>query len=184
MNMTDETKTEPVEAPKTEAPKEEAPKTEEKKQFVSSDAKGLLTQLEAVLDEYLVKKAPFTIPNDGKELIVKISPYITLIFAVMGLPLLFAALGLTALLSPFAFLGSHYGITDFLVTILALVSLVLELVAVPGLFARSKKGWTFVFYATIVGLLGRLISFDIVGGIISAVIGWYFLFQVKEKYVN
>ncbi|MEI7750360.1 MAG: hypothetical protein WCJ25_05175 [Candidatus Moraniibacteriota bacterium] len=174
--MTDEIKSEPIEV----APKAEAPKTEEKK----TDTKNALAQLESMLDEYLVKKAPFTIPEDGKELIVKISPYITLIFAVMGLPLIFGAIGLTALLAPMAFLGAHYGVTAFLSAIFAAISLILELIAVPGLFARSKKGWTFAFYATIVSVLGNIVSFDIVGGVIGAVIGWYILFQVKEKYVN
>jgi len=173
--MTDEIKSEPV---------TEAPKIGKKKTDVKTDVKNVLTQLESTLDEYLVKKAPFTIPEDGKELIVKISPYISLIFAVMGLPLIFGAIGLTAILAPFAFLGAHYSVVAFLSAIFAAISLVLELIAVPGLFKRSKKGWSVAFYATIVSLLGNIVSFDIVGGVVGAIIGWYILFQVKEKYVN
>ena len=52
-----------------------------------SDAKGVLSQLEAILDEYMVTKAPFALPQEVKEFIVKVSPYLVIIFAVMALPL-------------------------------------------------------------------------------------------------
>lgn len=175
--MTDETKQEP-------APVPEAQKTEEKKSDATSDVKGILSQLEALLDEYMVTKAPFQIPDNGKELIVKVAPYLVIISAIIVVPALFAGLGLTAFLAPFALLGAHYGMAAFISLIFAAISLVIDIMAIPGLFARSKKGWRLTYYATIVGLVGNVFSFNIIGGIIGAVIGWYFLFQVKGKYVN
>ena len=73
----------------------------------TSDLKGILSQLEALLDEYMVQKAPFALPQEVKEFLVKVSPYLVIVFAVMALPLIFAALGLTAILSPFAMMGGY-----------------------------------------------------------------------------
>jgi len=167
----------------TEAPKEEAPKADGRKEDIVSDAKGLLSQLETILEEYLVKKAPFAIPIKGKELIVKIAPYIVIIFAIMAVPVLLAALGLSAIFAPIAFLGG-FGAVAFLSVIFAAVSLVIEIIAIPGLFARTRRGWKFAFYASIVNLVRSIASFNIIGGIIGAIIGWYILFQVKELYKN
>lgn len=150
-----------------------------------AQAMGLVAQLEAFLDEYMVKKAPFQIPMNGKELIVKISPYLVIIFAVIAIPALLGALGLSAVLAPIAALGGHvWGFGAILSLVVALITLGLELMAVPGLFKRTKGAWRLVFYATIVSLIGSLISYNIVGGLIGAVIGWYILFQVKELYKN
>lgn len=175
--MSEETKQES--APASEAPKEGGKKAEG-----AADVKGMLAQLEAVLDEYMVKKAPFSIPQNGKELIVKIAPYLVIVMAIIAVPALLAGLGLSAMLAPFALLGGHYGVAAFISFVFAAISLVIDLMAVPGLFARSMRGWRLSYYATLVGLVGNVFSFNLVGGLVGAVIGWFILFQVKEKYVN
>lgn len=157
-----------------------APASETKAQLTS-----LVAQLEAHLDEYMVKKAPFTLPAEAKELIVKVSPYLVIIFAVLAIPALLAALGMSAVLAPVAALGGHvWGFSAVISLVVAIVTLGLELMAVPGLFKRTKGAWRLVFYATIVSFVGSLLTFNFVGGIIGAIIGWYILFQVKEKYQN
>lgn len=144
---------------------------------------GLINQLEAFLDEYMVKKAPFQIPMNGKELIVKISPYLVIISALVLVPVILAALGLSAVLAPVAALGGHvWGLGMILSLVISIATVGLELMAVPGLFKRTKGAWRLVFYATIASLVGSLVSFNIIGGLISAVIGWYILFQVKDMY--
>jgi hypothetical protein len=158
----------------------------------TSDAKGVLSQLETLLDEYMVTKAPFSLPQEVKEFIVKVSPYLVIIFVVMALPLIFAALGLTAILSPFAVLGGYaygYGFSWGFAAIIglasAVITMVLEIIAVPGLFKRTRGAWLMLFYASIVSLIGSILSLSgIIGGIIGAIIGWYILFQVKELYTN
>ena len=140
------------------------------------------------MEEYLVHKAPFQIPMAGKEFLVKVAPYITIIFLIIALPIVFAALGLTAFLAPFAMMGAYgyYGwgamaIVSFAVTLLAML---LELIALPGLFKRTYKGWKYLFYAQIVSLISGLISWSsgILGTLLGALIGFYLLFQVKEMY--
>ena len=155
-----------------------------------TDVKGLVSQLEAFLDEHMVKKAPFALPTGAKEFIVSVSPYLIIIFAIMTLPLIFLALGLSAVLAPFAMMGAYgygygWGIGSIIALLVAVISLVLELMAVSGLFKRTKAAWRLLFYASIVSLIGNILSFNgIVGGIIGAIIGWYILFQVKDMYKN
>ncbi len=170
----------------TEEVKQEAaePKAEEAKTGAASDAKNILAQLEAILDEYMVTKAPFTIPANGKELIVKIVPYLLILSAIIAVPVILAGIGLSAFLAPFAMLAGHVGIAAFISLIFAAISLVIDIMAIPGLFGRTKKGWRLTYYATVVSLVGNVLSFNIIGGIIGAIIGWFILFQVKDKYVN
>jgi hypothetical protein len=153
-----------------------------KKESSASNTKGIVSQLEAILDEYMVKKAPFTIPMNGKEMIVKIAPYVVIVFAIMSVPVLLAGLGLSAMLAPFAMLGGYHSVAAFISIAFAIVSLVINVMAVPGLFAREKKGWRLAFYSSIVSFVGNILTFNIAGGVIGALIGWYILFQVKELY--
>jgi hypothetical protein len=158
----------------------------QQKSQAKSDIKGIIGQLEAILDEYMVKKAPFALPMGVKEFIVKVSPYLIIIFAILGLPIILAAIGFSAFLAPVAVLGgSTWGFSSIISLAVAVIVVVMELMAVSGLFKRSKKGWQMLFYASIVSLIGSIISITgIVSGIIGAIIGWYILFQVKDMYKN
>lgn len=151
---------------------------------MKAQAKGLVDQLEALLDKYMVKEAPFTLPPELKEFIVKVSPYLIIIFAILTLPVILAAIGISAVLTPFAMMGGYtWGLGAIISLVVTVIVLVLELMAVSGLFKRTRAGWRLVFYASLVSFIGNILSFNI-GGIIGAIIGWYILFQVKELYKN
>jgi len=156
----------------------------------ASDLKGILAQLEGLLDEYMVRKAPFTLPQEVKEFLVKVSPYLIIVFAAMALPLILAALGLTAILSPFAMMGGHgygfaWGYGAIVGLAVAVLTVIIEIMAVPGLFKRTQGSWKLLFYASIVSFIGNILSLSgIISGLIGAIIGWYILFQVKELYKN
>jgi hypothetical protein len=156
------------------------------KKASGSDLKGGINQLEAFLDEYMIKKAPFALPKGLKEFIATVSPYLIIIFAIMALPLIFAALGISAVLTPFAMMGGYgWGFGAIITLVATIVTLIMEVMAVPGLFKRTKAAWRLLFYASIVSLVGSILSISgIIGGIIGAIIGWYILFQVKELYKN
>jgi hypothetical protein len=151
---------------------------------VEQYTKGVVAQLEVFLDEYLITKAPFTLPMGVKEFIAKISPYLIIIFAILALPLILAAIGLSAVVTPFAMMGGYtWGFSAIISLAVAVIVLVMEVMAVPGLFKRTKGAWVLIFYATIVSLIGNILSVTgIISGIIGAIIGWYFLFQIKELY--
>lgn len=149
----------------------------------SADLKSALAQLEGTLETYLVDKAPFAIPAEWKELIVKFSPWLTLIMMIVVLPPLLGLLGLGAILTPFSYIGGiSYGINYTVGLIFSAVILVIEALAIPGLFKRSIGGWRMVFYATLLNAVQNLISFNIGGLIIGSLISFYVLFQVKSYY--
>lgn len=142
-----------------------------------------LGKLEDTLNEYFVKKAPFQLPDGVKEFIVTFGPWITLVLLVLTLPIILVALGLSAFLAPFAFLGgARAGATFGLSTVFTIAWFALEAFALPGLFARKKSGWNLLFYATLVSALESLINLNIAGLILGALIGWYFLFQIRSHY--
>lgn len=157
---------------------------------VKTETKNLLGQLEAMLDEYMVTKAPFALPLGLKEFLVKVSPYLVIVFAVMALPLILAALGMSAAFTPFAMMGGYgygyggYGFRTIVSLAVAAITIVMYVMAVPGLFKQTKSAWRLMFYVSIISLIGSILSFDIIGGIIGAIIGWYILFQLKDMYKN
>jgi hypothetical protein len=132
------------------------------------------------LDYYLVKKAPFQIPDGGREWIVRYGPWIMVVLLVLALPAALVALGIGTVLLPFA--GFGYATGFGFVTIFVLGSFVLRVLAIPGLFARKMSGWTLVFYAVLVDIVGGLLSGSIVGTLVGALIGLYILFQIRPLY--
>ena len=148
--------------------------------MADADTNAAPKDLMGFLDFYLVQKAPFQIPDGGKEFLVKFGPWIALVLLVLSLPLLLFALGLGTVLMPFG--GVGYATGFGFAAILVLVQLGLTAAALPGLFARKMSGWTLLFYAQIVSFLVSLLSASIIGGIIGAVISLYILFQVRSKY--
>ena len=69
----------------------------------SKDFKSYLKQLEDLLSEYLVKKAP-ALPANIKEAIVNFAPWVTLVVLILTLPVVLAVFGLGAFFAPFSFL--------------------------------------------------------------------------------
>jgi hypothetical protein len=132
------------------------------------------------LDYYLVQKAPFQIPDAGREWIVKYGPWIIVVLLVLSLPFLLVALGIGTVLMPFA--GPVYATGFGYVAILAIVDFGLMIAALPGLFARKRSGWNLVFYSRLVSIVMSLLSGAIIGGLVGGVIGLYILFQIRGLY--
>jgi hypothetical protein len=132
------------------------------------------------LDFYLVKKAPFQIPEGGREFIVKFGPWITLVLMVIALPFLLFLLGLGTFFSPFA--GVGYAAGFGLTAILIIAQFALRAMSLPGLFARKMSGWNLMFYSMLVGFVASLMSYNVIGGIIGLLIGLYIMFQIRSKY--
>ncbi len=150
--------------------------------MANKDFKSYLSQLEDILQIYLVKKAP-VLPTNFKEAVVNFAPWVTLILMILALPLVLAIFGLGAVLAPFSFLGGmHAGANYFISFGLSAVSLVMEALAIPGLFKKTQKGWYLVYYASLVGVLQNVINFNLGGLIVGSLLGLYLLFQVKSYY--
>ena len=140
-----------------------------------------IAQLENTLEEYFGQKAPYQLPLDAKEAIVKFAPWIVIIFTLLSMPVIFGALTLSALFSP---MGYAAGVSLYWIipTVILILSVVLNLLALPGLFNRTIQGWRYAYYAELLSILSTLLSGNIVGALVGAILGFYILFQVKSLY--
>ena len=138
-----------------------------------------MNQLIETLNLYFGKKAP-QLPKGGREVIVKAAPYLVIVSVLLGLPAVLALLGMGAAM-PYLVYGMNYGVW-YVSLALGVVAMVLEIIALPGLFKPSPKGWNFSFYSMLVSAVSNLVTMNIIGMIIGLIIGFYILFQVKEYY--
>ncbi len=149
-----------------------------------ADLKGSLSQLENLLDDYLGKKAP-KLPENIKDVIVNFAPWLIVLGILMAIPAFLAVIGMGALFGSSLFLAgagvAALAPTYYLSLVILAISVVIEIIALPHLFAKRKQGWRLLFFASLVSAVYQIFSISI-GGIIGVVIGLYILFQVKDKY--
>ena len=160
---------------------------------------GPLAQFEAWLYDVLVVKAPFQIPKNAKEWIVRYGPWITLIggilLALTVIPALTAALALSGYAATYGGLygAAYVGVVGpmFYVALAVLaLQLIIMFVSVPMLLKRQRKGWLLVFYSSVISLVYTLFNsfsygFNFGGlllGFIGAAIGMYVIFQIRSYY--
>ena len=141
-----------------------------------------LSDLEETLNVYFVKKAPFQLPVGVKEFLVTFGPWLALVGLVVTVPIYLPMIGLGLLLAPFAALVGTKVATLGVNTLFILAALVLEAMALPGLFKRKKAGWNLLFYSIIVSVVGSVVAFDLVSAALNAVIGGYLIFQLRSMY--
>ena len=133
-------------------------------------------------DFYLVKKAPFQLPKEVKEFLVKFGPWIALVWLVLSLPALLVMLGIGTAFMPFG--GTMYSVGFTYISVVLLAQLVLLALALPGLFKRKMSAWRLMFYSQLIGIVSSLLMGSIFGAIIGGLIGLYILFQIRPLYVN
>lgn len=145
----------------------------------------ILSQLEDTLNDYFGKKAP-ALPANIQEIIVKLAPYLTILGVILALPAILLLLGLGSFATMLAPLGGAEAVTTvpnmWLGIVLLIPVVILEALAIPGLFARKAVAWKYIFWALLISLVSSLVQFNIVGALIGAVIGFYILFQIKSHY--
>ncbi len=167
---------------------------------------SVLQSLETKLDEMLVKKAPYQLPENAKKMIVEYLPWINL---VLGLLTLWAAwvlwhwtrvandiINYTNSLSQ-SLGGKQVPIHHLTIVIwLGIFTLAVEgllfVAAFPRTRDRKKSGWNLLFYAALVNILyGIVILFSDYGSVerlimtlITTGIGLYFLFQIRSFYTG
>lgn len=124
------------------------------------------------------------LPKGATDVIVKIAPWLALIFGILGVLASIAATGIMTALSPFMVLGGGLGVATggIVGAVLALVSSVLMLVAFPGLRDRKMAGWRYSFWSEAVSVISSVIALNLVGAVIGGAIGFYILFQIKGYY--
>lgn len=118
------------------------------------------------------------LPENVREILVKIAPWLALIFGVLGVLVGIGAMGF----SPLALFGGvRTGMMVFATGLLTIASSVLMLLAYPGLSKKSYKGWTFLFWAEALNAVYAVLTVS-VGSVLGVLIGLYLLFEVKRYY--
>lgn len=145
---------------------------------------GSIVELESKLEDFFTKKEIPTLPENVKEIIVKYGPWVALVGMIFSIPALLALFGIGAVVAPWAIVGRSWGIQTILAIIFSLLVIILELIALPGLFKRQMKAWKIMFYISLINIVSSLLSLNIFSLIIGAAISWYFLFQIKSYYKN
>ena len=144
---------------------------------------NFLKELEGFFHKYLFEKVPYKIPEDIKEFIVKYGPWINLVLLVLALPIVLAAFGLSLFALPFVVVMSPtHSLYGFIIWIITIVGFVIQIMALPGLFARAIKSWYLIYYATLINAFSALVSQNFFGFIIGTALSLYVLFQIKDKY--
>ncbi len=141
-----------------------------------------LGQLEDTVAPYFTKKAPFQLPDGVVNFIVTVMPWFMLVGVIVSIPTILGAVGLGSLVTPFAWMGSVNIGQYWLATIFSLITLVIQAFAIPRLLKREKMGWNLVFYSTLVTLVYGIFYQSMFGALLSLLISWYILFQVRKEY--
>lgn len=134
------------------------------------------------LEEWFAKLPP--LPKGVQEFLVAVAPWVALIFGVLGVLFSLAATGILAVLSPLVALGGGLGAAtgNVVGAVLSLAASGLLLAAFPGLKDHQVAGWKMTFWSQAVSVLGSLVALNLVGAAVSALIGFYLLFQIKSYY--
>jgi hypothetical protein len=142
-------------------------------------------QLAAPL-ENLYEKAP-ALPSNVKEIIVTITPWISLIFGVLMVLSGVGGLGILTALSPFTAMygGVGYSAFSILYAVVVIAQGVLMVLAFSPLKNRKLRGWNLLFWSEILAVVSSIVTVSvgsIIWALVVAAIGFYFLFQIKSYY--
>ena len=160
-----------------------------------------LDSIERSLEGIFVKSAP-KLPAKGKEMLAEWVPWINLILGIFTLASLYWLWDWSRTVNYANEIIRAFGGGDvvsdrltagvWLGLVVLAIEAVLYIVAFSPLRARKKAGWNLLFYALIVNLIyGIVVMFTSYGGVgsfigylVGTIIGLYFLFQIREKYVG
>jgi hypothetical protein len=137
--------------------------------------------LEEQLEPVFLNKFP-AFPDNVKEALAQYGPYIMLVLAVLGVLALLTAFGLGSAAIGIGAVAYGSGFNFYVGILSSAVILVMYLMAFNPLKARKRAGWNLIYYALLISVASSLIQLNILGAIIGAVIGFWVLFQVREKY--
>lgn len=140
----------------------------------------ILASVDKFLEEYLVKRAP-ALPKKVKQILVDYGPYAIIISIVFAVPSILAFAGLNRVFNTYGFVTGRFGYFSTF-ALISLVSLGLEIAAVPGLLAKKLSAWKLLYWANWVNLLHSLLTLNLLSFIIGGALSFYILFQLKPLY--
>ncbi len=160
--------------------------------------------LEQWLDETVNKKQPLQLPLGARKWIAENSWWLAIIGGVLSLwgawsfwQLGQYLSGLTQVTNELARLyGANYTTDLGFMWYVALAGLVVQgallLLAVSPLKNMKKSGWDLLFYVSLVSLVVGLVYVfvpgyglgSLIGSVLGAAISWFFLFQIRSRFVK
>ena len=164
-----------------------------------------MQNVEKQLDDMLVKKAPFQLPENARKGLASAMPWLTLIGGVL---MLWAAWGMWQLVtwadnwvglanSLSAYYGTSYtspvGSSPllWLSLVVLLAEAVLFFVAFPALRAYRKSGWNILFWVALVNLVEAVLQAiaytnfgSLIMSLLGSLVGLYLLFQIRAYYTG
>lgn len=142
--------------------------------------KQYLEKLENWLNLYFGEKAP-QLPQGLRRFLTKIAPWLTILAVIFGLPMALAWLGLGhwMMWDRGYFVGR---LANPIFPLLMLAALTCRALSIPGLFRLQRSGWQWSYYAILIAGIEGLLAMNIVGMLISLVINFYLLFQLRPLY--
>ena len=150
--------------------------------MAATGANSPLGQIETVLNSYFGQKAP-KLPTNIQNIIVTYGPWLILVMLVISVPGLLTAFGRGSSIAPVGYMvGGGVGTYYTLSWIFLAVILVLEALALPGLFKKKKSAWNLLFYASLVSTIQSVVLMNFIGLIIGSLISFYILFQIRHHY--
>lgn len=156
-------------------------------------------QLESKLEEVFVKKAPFTLPENAKGMLVQYLPWLTLIGAVLMLlaswslyQLLTYAVGVAGYASTYGYTvgGAQLGVIGWLSLAVLVLEAVIMLLAFSPLKARKKQGWNMLYWVALLSVGFSVIYFfadwnlpSLIFSLFGSAVSLFILFQIRGHYV-
>lgn len=142
-----------------------------------------MNKLIETLNVWFGEKAP-ALPIAAKEWLVKAAPYLVIIGIFVGASTALAifGLGFGSISALIRISGVSLTGTFALHAALLILALVLQIASLPGLFKRTASGWNLTFYGAVVSLISGLLSGSLWGAVISGLISFYLIFQVRSYY--
>jgi hypothetical protein len=130
---------------------------------------------------FLGKFPPF--PEDVKEFMVKYGPFFILVSAIFMLFGLLTAFGIGSVALGTGMIPYGGGFYMYAGLMIATVIMIMYLMAFSPLRARKRAGWNLLYYALILSLVSSLLQLALFSFIISGLLGFWVLFQIREKYI-
>jgi hypothetical protein len=168
-----------------------------------------MQQLENKLDELLVKKAPFHLPDNAKQGLVKVLPWLVLLLGALMFISAWGAFQAATYVDRWSSIvnefSAAYGVgssVNPVITPLLWISLfillaeaILYFVSYPSLEKREKKGWNILFWvalANIVQVIVNSVAYSnaylnigaALFSVLGSVAGLYILFQIRAYYTG
>ncbi len=166
-----------------------------------------LKPLEEKMQKYLVKDAPFQIPENGKKAIAQWAPWISLIIGVLSLLSAYSLWNLAhradRLIDYANEFSRAYGLDApskdisvfvYVAIIFIIAQGILLIAAFKGLQDRKKSnGWNFLLYSAIASFVYSIISLflddyrgfgSFVFGLLGTLVGLYILAQISNQYID